>query len=136
MFQAHWLVCSCSCSGVTPGVMASRTVFVVSSLSDAIFSLLYLQLDGKEKEWMLASAACDYSRMYKLLTEQPDLAHRKDFITGVSLVTHHTSLSHIAITYHCHISLSHVAVTHRHHTSPSHVAVTAVAPHVTPRCIG
>lgn len=45
-------------------------------------SVAIVSLDAKEKEWMLTSASCDYPRMFKLLDEQPDLAHRRDFITG------------------------------------------------------
>ena len=32
---------------------------------------------------MLLSAACDYNGMHRLLKEQSDLAHRRDFINGV-----------------------------------------------------
>ncbi|XP_067937114.1 uncharacterized protein [Watersipora subatra] len=44
-----------------------------------------VSLDSKEKEWMLRSAACDYNAMNRLLKEQPDLAHRRDFINGMDM---------------------------------------------------
>ena len=42
------------------------------------------QLDAMEKDWLITSSGSDYHKMCVLLRDRADLAHRRDFINGVS----------------------------------------------------
>ena len=41
-------------------------------------------MDATEREWLVTSASADYHPMAKLLLKNPQLARRRDFMTGVS----------------------------------------------------